>query len=151
MRDGERTWHRTGDAGRIDGAGRLWLMGRVQQRVERDGVIHWPLPVELAALAVPGVRHAAYVSVSPVGTARTRSTPASEEVDRPRAVLCIERSARAPDVAGEAALHAAVAPAPLDRIVTMERIPRDPRHASKTDIPTLLRRLAERGARSLLS
>ena len=26
--DGLRVWHRTGDAGRIDGQGRLWLLGR---------------------------------------------------------------------------------------------------------------------------
>lgn len=126
VRDGVRVWHRTGDAGRLDAAGRLWLMGRVSQRIERNGVVHWPLPVEVAALGVPGVRHAAWLPVpSAAGT---------------QAVLCVERAGGF-EPADDTALRAAVAPAPVDRIVVLDHIPRDPRHASKTDVPALLRRL----------
>jgi olefin beta-lactone synthetase len=31
--DGERVWHRTGDLGRLDDAGRIWFCGRKSQRV----------------------------------------------------------------------------------------------------------------------
>lgn len=127
VRDGARTWHRTGDAGRLDDLGRLWLMGRVSQRIEREGVTHWPLPVEVASLGVPGIRHAAYVPVT------SRSGV--------EAVLCIESSIGPPDAALEARLRTAAAPAPVDRIALLDRIPRDPRHASKTDVPALLRQI----------
>src|SRR5205807_2563206 len=36
-------WHRTGDAVRLDSAGRLWLMGRVSGRVRRGGRVWWSL------------------------------------------------------------------------------------------------------------
>jgi len=124
VRDGARAWHRTGDAGRLDAAGRLWLMGRVSQRIERDGHTTWPLPVELAALRVSGVSHAAYV--------RGGGGPGAAV-----ATLCVEVPGGGIDAAGEAALRAAAAPAPVDVVVALARIPRDPRHASKTDSAAL--------------
>ena len=125
VRDGARTWPRTGDAGRLDASGRLWLMGRVKQRVERDGRTTWPLPVELAALRVPGVSHAAYVAAGAASGAGV-------------ATLCVEVPGGVLGAPEEAALRAAVMPAPLGRVVALARIPRDPRHASKTDSGALL-------------
>lgn len=122
VKDGARTWHRTGDAGRLTADGRLWLMGRVKERVERDGRTTWPLPVELAALRVPGVSHAAYLHVAGRGALLVVETPDAR--------------------ADEAALRAAVAPAPVDQVLALDRIPRDPRHASKTDAGALRERLA---------
>lgn len=132
VRDGAHVWHRTGDAGRLDASGRLWLMGRLQQRLERDGRVTWPLPVELAALRVAGVSHAAWVSVpGPDGATR--------------AVLCVETPGGGTDEAAlRAALRAAVAPAPVDQVVALDRIPRDPRHASKTDTGALVELLARK-------
>jgi olefin beta-lactone synthetase len=127
VRDGARTWHRTGDAGRLDADG-LWLLGRVSQRLERGGRVTWPLPAELAALAVPGVAHAAWVVQDAAGGRR--------------ATLCVEAPGHADRAALVAAVRAAVAPAEPDEVVVLERIPRDPRHASKTDTGALLERIA---------
>lgn len=55
-RDGE-TWHRTGDAGRLDDEGRLWLLGRSKARAGR----YHPFQVEAAARFWPGVRQAALI------------------------------------------------------------------------------------------
>ena len=55
-RDGE-IWHRTGDAGRLDKAGRLWLLGRSTARAGR----YFPFQVEAAARFWPGVRQAALI------------------------------------------------------------------------------------------
>jgi acyl-CoA synthetase (AMP-forming)/AMP-acid ligase II len=128
IRDGERTWHRTGDAGRFDGEGRLWLMGRVKERVRRAGEVVWPLPAELRALAVPGIAHAAYLGLPPQALGQ-------------RAVLCVETpSGQLPSGLSEQLL-AALAPVPVDDLLMLHRIPRDPRHASKTDLIALRRLL----------
>lgn len=132
VRDGARTWHRTGDGGRLDADGRLWLVGRVKERVIRDGRTWWPLPAEVRALGLPGVRHAAYLGV---GATRTGQ----------RAVLCIETDATASRALTDACRDA-IAPSPLDDLVVLRRIPRDPRHASKTDVESL-RLLVEGSAR----
>ncbi len=129
IRDGETVWHRTGDAARLDSAGRLRLMGRVGSRVEREGETWWPVPAEVRALRLPGVRHAAYLG---------EDEPALGQ----RAVLCVEGGPEAGVLEEEA--REALAPIPVDRIVRLKRIPRDPRHASKTDIAALRRLLRKR-------
>lgn len=122
LRDGERVWHRTGDGGRFDGEGRLWLMGRVRERVRRADAVWWGLPAETAALTHELVRHAAYLGVGEPGSQR--------------AVLVVETE-RPLDEATRATIIVRVAPHPVDELRRVERIPRDPRHASKTDTEQL--------------
>ncbi len=52
-------WHRTGDAGRIDNQGRLWLLGRHGD----DVAGHFPFAVETAARTWSGVTAAALVDL----------------------------------------------------------------------------------------
>ena len=128
VRDGGLVWHRTGDAARLDGDGRLWLMGRVGQRVVRAGETWWSTPAEVRALATPGVRHAAYLGLpdAALGT---------------RAILCVETEGGRLDEAEREAILARLAPIPVDELRALPRIPRDPRHASKTDTSALRRLL----------
>jgi acyl-CoA synthetase (AMP-forming)/AMP-acid ligase II len=125
IRDGARTWHRTGDGGRLDSLGRLWLLGRVKERVIRDGGTWWPLPAEVRALRVPGVRHAAYLGLGLVRGSQ-------------RAVLVVETD-ESPSVELAAACRDKIAPWPIDELRVLRQIPRDPRHASKTDVESLRR------------
>ena len=127
IRDGDTVWHRTGDAGRLAPDGRLWLLGRIRERVLRDGIEWWPLPAEVRALRVPGVTHAAYVG-------------ASDTQHGKRAILVVESDPRRAD-ALQPALRRALDPWPLDELRVVKHIPRDPRHASKTDTETLRRDL----------
>ncbi|HEU0015282.1 MAG TPA: AMP-binding protein [Longimicrobium sp.] len=129
IRDGAGIWHRTGDAAWMDGEGRLWLMGRVKERVRRAGVVWWPGAAEVRALTVPGIRHAAYLGMP-------------DEVLGQRAVLCVESASRTITPAKEDEILSAIAPVPVDNLRPLKRIPRDPRHVSKTDV-TRLRQLAE--------
>ena len=62
VHDGERIWHRTGDAAWRDKQGRLWLVGRVSERVGG----RYPLAVEAVAEALDGVDRAALVEVGGV-------------------------------------------------------------------------------------
>jgi acyl-CoA synthetase (AMP-forming)/AMP-acid ligase II len=62
--EGDEVWHRTGDAGRLDAQGRLWLLGRVGDEVSgAQGPIH-PFAAEVAAQAWPGVTHCAIMEKS---------------------------------------------------------------------------------------
>lgn len=131
VRDGERVWHRTGDAARQDASGRLWLVGRVSQRVRRAAAVWWPGPVETFAVSVEGVRHAAYLGVPDAALGQ-------------RAVLCVECEHARLDPAAERRLRDESG-APVDEIRVLARIPRDPRHASKTDFEGLRRLLQHPG------
>lgn len=110
--DGE-IWHRTGDAGRLDAQGRLWLLGRVDGRAAGK----FPFAVECAALGWPGVRRAALV-----------------EKDG-RALLAIEGDANEAGNWRARAATLGVEARPL------AAIPLDRRHASKVDYAALRRLL----------
>ena len=61
-------WHRTGDVGHLDAAGRLWVEGRLVHVVTTaDGPVT-PVGVEQRVQAVAGVDAAAAVGVGPAGT-----------------------------------------------------------------------------------
>jgi len=119
LRDGDGTlWHRTGDAGRIDGSGRLWLLGRHGGRIAG----HWPFAVEVAARAWPGVTAAALIAM------------------RGNAVLAIAGNAQQ---SGE--WRSAAAKLGIGRICPVPSIPVDARHGSKVDTATLIAMLEHSG------
>lgn len=124
IRDGGRVWHRTGDAAWMDADGRLWLMGRIKERVLRAGRTWWGGAAEARALEAAEVRHAAYIGLPDPTLGQ-------------RAVLVVETpTGRLTDAERQAVVHA-LGPIPVDEIRALRRIPRDPRHASKTDAGAL--------------
>jgi acyl-CoA synthetase (AMP-forming)/AMP-acid ligase II/pimeloyl-ACP methyl ester carboxylesterase len=61
-------WHRTGDVGRLDSEGRLWIGGRLGHVITTpDGPLA-PVRIEQAVQQLPVVRQAACVGVGPRGT-----------------------------------------------------------------------------------
>jgi acyl-CoA synthetase (AMP-forming)/AMP-acid ligase II len=83
--DGERTWHRTGDLGRIDDLGRLWFMGRKTQRVTTPRGELFTVQCEGVFNGHPDVRRTALVGVGEPGARRP--------------VLCVELRAPSDDTA----------------------------------------------------
>ncbi|HTE17113.1 MAG TPA: AMP-binding protein [Armatimonadota bacterium] len=134
IRDGNRIWHRTGDAARLDTSGRLWLMGRLSARVRQANGTWWPLPGELRARQTAPVTHAAYFG-------------APENTAVQRAVLCVETAGGRLDATSRDRVLQELSPYPADEFHVLPRIPRDPRHASKTDLTALREMLAGRTAR----
>jgi acyl-coenzyme A synthetase/AMP-(fatty) acid ligase len=108
-------WHRTGDAGRIDGQGRLWLLGR--REAAHGGL--FPFAVETAALSWPGVRQAALLA----GSGRARLFLAGDGLDLP-------------DLNRRAASLGEI------EVVRLQAVPMDRRHNSKADYARLRRRFS---------
>jgi olefin beta-lactone synthetase len=111
--DGE-VWHRTGDAGRVDDAGRLWLLGRLDGRA--NGL--FPFGIEAAARFWPDVVRAALVSIDG------------------QAVLAIEGDTRSRNVWQREADRIGQV-----RVVPAKSIPLDRRHRSKIDYVALRKML----------
>lgn len=112
--DGE-VWHATGDAGRIDDQGRLWLLGRCAGRVGA----YFPFAVEVAVLGWPGVRQAALIGVE----------------GKPLLAIAGDRGF-------EATWRAQLADQfPDIELCFLKKIPLDRRHNSKIDYPALYRTL----------
>lgn len=87
MQDAGGAWHRTGDLGYVDEAGRLWFVGRKSQRVITEKGPRYTVQCEGIFSAHPDVSRAALVGVGPRG--------------RKKPVLCVELAA--PEAAGEGA------------------------------------------------
>lgn len=117
-------WHRTGDVGHLDHAGRLWVEGRLAHVVvTADGVVT-PVGVEQRVDAVPGVARSALVGVGPRG--------AQVLV----AVLELDAAARRRPALAEPRLAAQVRAAagrPLAAVLVVPGMPTDVRHNSKID------------------
>lgn len=108
-------WHRTGDAGRLDERGRLWLLGRREARV---GELY-PFAVEVAACGWDGVRRAALV-------ARGGRALLAIEGDRSHLFGWQSRARALGDI----------------EVVWIDAIPLDRRHRSKVDYASLVRKIA---------
>jgi len=114
-------WHRTGDVGHLDAAGRLWIEGRLPHVITTATGPVTPVGIEQDAETVPAVTRAAAVGVGPVG--------------RQVVVAVVEASARRPGLASPEltdAVRAATAQ-PLAAVLVAPTLPTDIRHNSKID------------------
>lgn len=59
--DGDAGWYYSGDLGRIDDEGRLYIYGRIKHQIDRGGLKVDPVEVEIALLRCPGVADAAVI------------------------------------------------------------------------------------------
>lgn len=115
-------WHRTGDAGRFDEQGRLWLLGRCSARIHDERGTLYPFAVECAATEHPAVRQAALVQVGK------------------RRVLAVSL-AQPLDAAAQEKLRTSLAWAHVDALRVLDKLPVDPRHNAKIDYAALRKRL----------
>lgn len=114
-------WHRTGDVGRLDGEGRLWIGGRLGHVITTpDGPLA-PVRIEQAVQQLPAVRQAACVGVGPRGT---------------QAVVVIVVADGASEGLADLALTSAVrgaAGVDVAAVLVRRELPVDIRHRSKID------------------
>jgi acyl-CoA synthetase (AMP-forming)/AMP-acid ligase II len=117
-----RRWHRTGDAGYLDGSGSLWLLGRCAAKVEDARGVLYPLGIEAVVMQWPGVRRVALMSLDG------------------RRLVVVEGGVGAagefpPDMPARARALG------VDEMRWVARIPMDARHRSKIDYPALRAKL----------
>ncbi|MBT8240193.1 MAG: AMP-binding protein, partial [Acidimicrobiia bacterium] len=129
-------WHRTGDTGRLDRDGFLWISGRVQHVITTANGPVAPIPIEHAAERVDEVVRAAAVGIGPAGAqvvAAVVEVPGSgrNPLPDPRLAALVRREVEA---AGDP---------PLAAVLVTRHIPVDKRHNSKVD-RTRIARWAER-------
>ncbi len=67
IHDGTEFWHRMGDLGYFDDAGRLWICGRKAHRVETAHGLLLPIPCETIFNRHPTVKRTALVGIGPFG------------------------------------------------------------------------------------
>ncbi len=115
-------WHRTGDVGHLDEAGRLWIEGRMSHLVlSSDGPLT-PVGIEHRAERAAGVKQAAAVGVGPAGTQQL--------------VLVVATTEPTTDVVADEQLAEAVRaviPTDVAAVLTTGKLPVDRRHNSKIE------------------
>ncbi|MCV2487776.1 alpha/beta fold hydrolase [Geodermatophilus sp. YIM 151500] len=128
-------WHRTGDVGHLDGAGRLWIEGRLQHVVTTAAGPLTPVGAEQRVEALAAVAAAACVGVGPPGgqavvvvVVPAAGAPRGERLRlAPTALADAVRAAARVDVAA---------------VLVAGRLPVDVRHQSKVDRAEVARRAA---------
>ncbi len=131
------TWHRMGDAGYFDTAGRLWFCGRVSQRVTAPGRPLFTDPVEGIFNAHAAVGRSALVGVGPPG----RQRPAVWIEPDPARFDGDERRLR-DELAALASRHEVARG--IDTFLLLRRLPVDTRHNAKIAREQLAALAAER-------
>ncbi|WP_026532990.1 alpha/beta fold hydrolase [Arthrobacter sp. H41] len=126
-------WHRTGDVGHFDEAGRLWVEGRLGHIITTPGAVRTPVGIEQALEKLDAVRLAAVVGVGPAGTqavvAVVEPLPAPGR-NRRRTRKPVLADAGLAERARSAARMAGV---DLAAILTVPALPVDIRHNAKID------------------
>jgi acyl-CoA synthetase (AMP-forming)/AMP-acid ligase II len=114
------TWHRTGDAGRMDDRGQLYFLGRCTEIVYWLGNTIYPVILSYQLMHLPGISGAAVLKLGD------------------QIIVVIEsRSRDRSSVIPTLAKHGI----PEAKIVVVRKLPRDPRHVTKIDYAALRRRL----------
>jgi len=131
-------WHRTGDLGKIDKNGDLWLVGRIHNVIIRNKEYLFPVRPEIILKKMPFVKRAAYLGMPDeskgektycVFTLNEENSSASES-DLEKFTHEIKRLMDKNNV-------------PVDKIILRDEIPMDPRHHSKVEYAVLRKSLLE--------
>jgi acyl-CoA synthetase (AMP-forming)/AMP-acid ligase II len=125
-------WHRTGDVGHFDAAGRLWVEGRLAHVVTAPAAAVTPVAAEQAIERVESVRLAAITGVGPAGT---QAVVAVVETVPP-----VRRAGPAePQLAGRVRDAAREAGVDVSAVLAVPAQPTDIRHNAKIDRTRLSR------------
>lgn len=121
-------WHRTGDLGRVDEQGSLWLVGRVHNAINRGGNWVFPVRAEIVMKKLPFAKGVAYLGM-PCPTLGEKvvcvfSLKENQSQDHDYYFAEMKRIMNKNNL-------------PVDGIYLVDEIPMDPRHHSKVEYAIL--------------
>lgn len=125
-------WHRTGDLGRIDEKGDLWLVGRINNVIIRNGEYHFPVRAEIILKKLSFVDKAAYLGL-----------PDTKLGEKTVCVIATKENKREAAYEQEVRRLFEKNGVPVDEVIFMENIPLDPRHHSKVEYALLKKQILE--------
>jgi acyl-CoA synthetase (AMP-forming)/AMP-acid ligase II len=129
-------WHRTGDLGRLDPQGNLWLVGRIHNAINRDGVYFFPVQAENIMKKLDFVSRCAYLGV-----------PDAKLGEKTVCVISPNEKARLDNefMVSEIGRIMKKNKITFDQILLYNDIPLDSRHHSKVEYAILRRDLQKQG------
>ena len=116
-------YHRSGDVGRLDDSGRLWVEGRLAHVIKGEKGPITPVAIEHSARSVDGVELAAAVGVGPVGAQQLVVVVATSPGPRRPRLADIDLADRVRGAVG----------ATVAAVLEVPELPVDKRHNSKID------------------
>lgn len=119
----EGRWHRTGDVGHLDDAGRLWVEGRLPHVIVTPYGAVTPVGPEQHAEGVWGIARAAAVGIGPKGTQQVVIVAETDPAARRCSVAGAELTASVRAATG----------LPIAAVLLVPLLPTDIRHNSKID------------------
>lgn len=119
-------WHRTGDVGHFDAAGRLWVEGRLAHVVTAPGAVVTPVGAEQAIERLEDVRLAAVTGVGPAGTQAVVAVVETMTPSRKAGPAAAELAGRVRRAALEAGVR-------ISAVLAVPAQPTDIRHNTKID------------------
>lgn len=128
----DTVWHRTGDLGRVDKNGSLWLVGRVHNAISRAGKYYFPVRAEVIMKKLPFVQKCAYLGIED-----------QELGEKTYAVFSLRDNAQGnfeewnKEIKRILDKNGVVS----DEIIQVDDIPMDPRHHSKVEYGILRERI----------
>jgi len=136
IRDNQkRVWHRTGDLGRVDLNGNLWLVGRVHNAIDRNGTYLFPVRAEFVIKKARGVKQAAFLGLEDKELGEKTIAVYSLEdstLDREKIEQEVKQLLEFNEII-------------VDKIAHASEIPMDPRHHSKVEYGLLRQQLQDQG------
>ena len=117
-----KIWHRTGDAGKINDRGEIFLFGRVKNRFTYQGETLYPLPIEQKLMEIKEIAFAALLPYQE----KINLFAEPKEKTEGKAIEQLKKKIRE-----------SLKGFNPDQLIILSHIPRDPRHHSKANYEEL--------------
>jgi acyl-CoA synthetase (AMP-forming)/AMP-acid ligase II/pimeloyl-ACP methyl ester carboxylesterase len=127
-----RVWHRTGDLAYRDESHNLWIVGRVNNAIERQGKYYFPVQAEILLKRMEFASRCAFLGL-PQENSKDQQTCAVIELK-----AGVEMTAADAEKARQSINQVfSKNQIPVDKIKFVQKIPMDPRHHSKVEYAVL--------------
>ncbi|WP_415063339.1 alpha/beta fold hydrolase [Bdellovibrio sp.] len=134
-----RVWHRTGDLAYIDPEKNLWIVGRVNNAIERAGKYYFPVRAEVLLKRMDFTYRCAFLGVEDAKLGQATYAVVELKAEIERGTFDFDKAKKE--------IHRVFEKnkIPVDEIKFVQKIPMDPRHHSKVEYKVLRDQLKDPG------